>query len=214
VPDEWLAELEQTEEDRDRWEDEAGKLELELLQANEEIERLRASFRQVADGASPAAPQEPADVDQDEPKTVLGAVERAEGLCPHLVFVDAAFESAEDSPFEDPSAILEALLKLETLAAQEARQGGIGKALADAALELGLQWRGGISQTAATRYEADYVARWDGETILLGPHVCLGSGSGAGKIARIYLYRHEAEKPEDRRYVIGHVGRKLRDTTT
>ena len=142
------------------------------------------------------------------------AVERAEALCPHLVFTESAFDSAQNSPFEDPGAILEALMTLEELAAMEAQPNGIGKGLSEAALELGLQWRGGISQTAATRYEQDYSCRWDGETILLGPHVCLGSGSGAGKIARIYLYRHESENPEDRRYVVGHVGRKLRDTTT
>lgn len=145
---------------------------------------------------------------------MLEAVERAQSLCPHLVFVEAAFESAEDSPYQDPPAVLDALLKLENLAAREARPGGIGRGLADAALGLGLQWRSGISQTAATKYEDDYTCRWNGGTVLLGPHVCLGSGSGAGKIARIYLYRHEAETPENRRYIIGHVGRKLRDTTS
>jgi hypothetical protein len=216
VPDEWLVELEKTEEDRDRYEKEAGRLEGELARAQEEVRRLRESFRQVAEGATAADVGAPEDVDEqtERPNTVLEAVERAEGLCPHLVFVEAAFESARNSPFQDPPAVLEALLRLEELAAREARPGGIGKGLTDAALDLGLQWRGGISQTAATRHERHYTCRWDGRTVLLGPHVCLGSGSGAGKIARIYLYRYEADESEDRRYVIGHVGRKLPDTTT
>jgi len=159
VPDEWLVELEQIEEERDRWKKEAGRLEGELVQANEEAGRLRASFRQVAEGvATPVEALEHVDEETQPPKTVREAVERAEGLCPHLVFVEAAFESAEDSPFQDPPVVLEALLKLEELAAREAQPGGIGKGLNDAAFELGLQWRGGISQTAATRYERHYTA--------------------------------------------------------
>jgi len=48
----------------------------------------------------------------------------------------------------------------------------------------------------------------------MGPHVRLGSGRGAGSIARIYLDKYEPEKAADRRLIVAHVGRKLPDTTT
>ena len=48
----------------------------------------------------------------------------------------------------------------------------------------------------------------------MGPHIRLGSGSGAGRIARIYLDKDEPDDPTARKLIVAHVGRKLPDTTT
>jgi hypothetical protein len=48
----------------------------------------------------------------------------------------------------------------------------------------------------------------------LGPHVAIGSGSGAGFIARIYLHVADGSGDVPRGLYVGHVGRHLPDTTT
>jgi hypothetical protein len=55
---------------------------------------------------------------------------------------------------------------------------------------------------------------WNGEKRWMGPHVRLGSGHGAGNIARIYLDKYEPDDPTERRLIVGHVGRKGEDSTT
>ena len=48
----------------------------------------------------------------------------------------------------------------------------------------------------------------------LGPHVAIGSGSGAGFVARIYLHVADGSGQVPRGIYVGHVGRHLPDTTT
>ena len=59
-----------------------------------------------------------------------------------------------------------------------------------------------------------YAATHDGHRLQLGPHVALGSGSGAGFIARIYLHVADGGGEVPRGIYVGHVGRHLPDTTT
>jgi hypothetical protein len=67
-------------------------------------------------------------------------------------------------------------------------------------------FRSGISQTAETRYRHDYEREYRGSKLLLGPHFARGIGPPT-EILRIYW----AVDDEERRLVVGHVGRKLRD---
>jgi hypothetical protein len=60
----------------------------------------------------------------------------------------------------------------------------------------------------------DYTFMWGDERRTMGPHVRLGSGSGAGHIARIYLDKHEPDDATQRKLIVAHVGRKLPDSTT
>lgn len=193
-------------EDYERSEGTVGslvELEAELDSATARITELQ----ELAD--TPSADSEP-------PKTVLDAVKQASGESRSLIFAPRAFASAKASPFQHPEAVLDALRGLDELASRHARANGAGSALAVAARELGLDWRSGVS-TATTggrrRRRRHYECDWNGERIELGPHVRLGTGGGADRVARIYLALH-GDEDEGRRIIVGHVGRHLQDSTT
>ena len=152
--------------------------------------------------------------DAEPPATVLEAVERAAGRFEHLTFTRSAFESAADSPFRRPADILDALERLDRLGALYADPSGFGTSLAEAATGLGLTWRSDVSELARNRHPDRYTAVHDGARLDLGPHVAIGSGSGAGFIARIYLHVADGSGDVPRGLYVGHVGRHLPDTTT
>ncbi|MEA2554267.1 MAG: hypothetical protein QOJ65_2443, partial [Fimbriimonadaceae bacterium] len=132
----------------------------------------------------------------------------------HLRFAPRAFETAEDSPFRRPALVLRTLRQLDELAGRYA-EGDMGMSLGQAARQVGItQWKAGVSELARTRWRDEYLAQIDGHEILLGPHVALGSGSGAGFIARIYLHVSDGDDGLPRGLTVGVVGRHLPDTTT
>jgi hypothetical protein len=147
------------------------------------------------------------------PATVLEAVQRAAASARHLVFTADALESAADSPFRRPAEVLEALEALDGLAGRFA-EGEMGMSLVQAASEAGLTYKQGVSEIARSRNPHHYTATWEGHRLDLGPHVALGSGSGAGFIARIYLHVADGTGDVPRGIYVGHVGRHLPDTTT
>jgi hypothetical protein len=153
-------------------------------------------------------------VTDEPPATVREAVERAAERLEHLTFTRSAFESAADSPFRRPADILDALERLDRLGALYADPSGFGTSLADAATSLGLTWRADVSELARNRHPDRYTAVHDGAKLELGPHVAIGSGSGAGFIARIYLHVADGSGEVPRGLYVGHVGRHLPDTTT
>ena len=157
-----------------------------------------------------AAPQEP----QEPPATVAEAVERAAAQAQHLVFTRAAHEAAADSPYRRPADVLDTLMRLDELAALYADPEGFGRSLSQAADELGLTWRQNVSGVARSRNPHAYSVVHDGERLELGPHVAIGSGSGAGFIARVYLHVADGSGNVPRGLYVGHVGRHLPDTTT
>jgi hypothetical protein len=193
-----------------------GELQVEVERLEVEVERLKRDMALVVAAPASSTPLTAVEEDVEPPSSVLDAVRRAQVRCHHLAFADSAFESAEESPYRDPDGVLEALEKLERLAALWARPGGIGgKDLGAMATELGLSWRTDVSKTALGGKTGRYYRfSWDEEERVMGPHVRLGSGSGASNIARIYLAKHEPRDPRERRLIVGHVGRKLPDTTT
>jgi len=158
------------------------------------------------DGAVPAT--------RDDVATPLDAVRLARAEVRHLIFTDAAEESAADSPFRRPVDLLEALLRLDRLAELHAPEEGFGASLGQAARDLGLNWKQGVSDTARSRKPHAYAVTHEGQRLALGPHVAVGSGSGAGYIARIYLAVEDGAGDLPRGLYVGHVGRHLPDTTT
>jgi hypothetical protein len=150
----------------------------------------------------------------EPPASVLEAVERAAERFEHLTFTRSAFESARDSPFRRPGDILDALERLDRLGALYADPSGFGTSLAEAAASLGLSWRSDVSELARSRHPDRYATVHDGARLELGPHVAIGSGSGAGFIARIYLHVADGAGEVPRGLYVGHVGRHLPDTTT
>jgi hypothetical protein len=216
--DEWLQGFEQqlaaqaaTEAARDelhqRLEELASERERDR-QTIAELSRLLAAADTEQDGAAEeAAAEEP-------PNTVLEAVERAADEAQHLRFAPRAFESAADSPFRRPGLVLKTLRLLEQLAAKF-ESGDMGMSLSQAAAQLGItQYKANVSELARTRYEKDYTFTFEGRDLLVGPHVGLGSGSGAAFVARIYLHAHEGGDGLDRGLIVAVVGRHLPDTTT
>lgn len=151
------------------------------------------------------------------PTTVLQAVERAAAEAQHLRFAPKAFETAADSPFRRPGLVLRTLRALDELAGRY-EAGDMGKGLAQAAAEHGItQWRPDVAETTRKRYEDDYTFALDGSSkkLWVGPHIGLGSGSGAQFIARIYLHVSDGSDPEvPRGIIVAVVGRHLPDTTT
>ena len=198
---------------------------------HERMERLRADREQDrrtiaeltqllarvdAQDAGSAAPGV-ADVEEAPPGTVLEAVQRAAAQAQHLRFAPKAFETAADSPFRRPGLVLRTLRALDDLAGRYAA-GDMGKSLGQAAADHGItQWKPDIAETTRKRYEDDYSFALEGSTrkLWVGPHIGLGSGSGAQFIARIYLHVSDGSDPEvPRGIIVAVVGRHLPDTTT
>jgi predicted nucleic acid-binding Zn-ribbon protein len=179
-----------------------------IAEREREIGELRRALGSVgAEGEAPGGEAPP------EPGSVLEAVELARERCPHLVFAPRALESAADSPFGRPGLILENLERLDQLA-ERYLEGDIGGKVSELAFSLGLNWRGGISERTRTRHGKEYSFTYEGRSFELGPHIRIGSGQGAGAIARIYLALHPGDAELPRSVIVGHVGRHLPDSTT
>ena len=196
------------------------ELEATVEQLSEENERLRRALGQVREAMGVGEPDgDAADADgpdddgADAPATVLEAVERASARLEHLVLLPDAFESAEDSPFRRPQLVYDALLKLDELARLYAEPGGIGESIGSVARQLGLDWIPDTTEWGGTRGR-HYDVTWNGQKFRLGPHIRLGTGSGAGSTARIYGFFFDGDDQHGRTFVVGHVGRHLPDSTT
>lgn len=214
VSEEWLAtheaalaELEAVREHRDALQRRIDDLEEAAARDRQAISELSAAL-----GDRPAEP-EPEAAAEEDPKSALEAVRLAADTSEHLIFTESAFESAADSPYRRPAEILDALRKLDQLGERFAA-GQMGVSLGQAAQEIGLTWRAGVSELARTRWAKHYIVTHDGHNLDLGPHIALGSGSGAGLIARIYLHVADGGGDLARGIYVGHVGRHLPDTTT
>jgi hypothetical protein len=215
--DEWLraheaaiAELDQVRAHREELLRRTEQLEAEAERQREAIGRLSAL---LGTGGEESRPAEGA-ADEDAPTSVLEAVRIARETLPHLIFTEAADESAADSPYRRPGDILDTLRRLDRLAELHADPAGFGTSLTQAAQELGLSWRAGVSELARNRWPNAYTITHDGRSLELGPHVAIGSGSGAGFVARIYLHVADGSGDAPRGFYVGHVGRHLPDTTT
>jgi hypothetical protein len=216
--DEWLAahealldELDTVRAHREELLRQVEELREAAAQDAKAIASLSSTLGETAAGpegnGAAAEPQAP-------PATVAEAVERAAAQAHHLVFTRAAHEAAADSPYRRPADVLDTLLRLDELAALYADPDGFGRSLSQAADELGLTWRQNVSELARSRKPHAYTVTHDGERLELGPHVAIGSGSGAGFIARIYLHVADGSGDVPRGLYVGHVGRHLPDTTT
>src|SRR3954469_20545445 len=205
-----LAELEQVRAHRDDVARDNSDLEAEAERQRQAIAELSAALG----SAAPATEEAAAEVADEEATSVLEAVRIARETLPHLVFTEAAEESAADSPFRRPQEILGCLRKLDRLADLYNDPDGFGASLLQAAQQLGINWRTGVSELARNRWPNAYTITHDGASLELGPHVAIGSGSGAGFVARIYLHVADGSGAVPRGIYVGHVGRHLPDTTT
>jgi hypothetical protein len=216
--DEWLAahealldELDTVRAHREELLRQVEELREAAAQDAKAIAHLSTTLGEAA--AGPELDEEPIEP-LEPPATVAEAVERAAAQAQHLVFTNAAYEGAANSPYRRPADVLDTLMRLDELAALYADPEGFGRSLSQAADELGLKWRQNVSGVARSRNPHAYSVVHDGERLELGPHVAIGSGSGAGFIARIYLHVADGAGNVPRGLYVGHVGRHLPDTTT
>jgi hypothetical protein len=215
-----LADAAATQQARDDLHDRMERLRAEREQDRRTITELTQLLARVdATGAEGADGAAPADAEPEAPPaTVLEAVERAAAEARHLTFAPKAFETAGESPFRRPGLVLRTLRGLDELAGRYAA-GDMGKSLGQAAAEHGItQWKPDIAETTRKRYEDDYsffLAGPGTPKLWVGPHIGLGSGSGAQFIARIYLHVSDGSDPDvPRGIIVAVVGRHLPDTTT
>jgi hypothetical protein len=179
-------------------------------QAQQSLRRVQAELAARPEGEAELGSEEA----EDAPASVLEAVQRAARDASHLSFADSAYASAEESPFRHPMRVYETLMRLDELAGLYERPEGFGQSLGQAANDLGLNWRADVSELARGRWPDHYRFGYDGHDLWMGPHVALGSGSGANNIARIYLHVSDGDDGLPRGLIVASVGRKKPDTTT
>ncbi len=131
-----------------------------------------------------------------------GAPRRRAG---HLVILPEAERSAAEWRFDRADLVELDLARLDTVAASWAA-GALRGDFNAACRELGLDWVRDVSASAKQKYADDYRRSYKGRPIMLGPHF----RRDGRQLVRVYCYLDE----EDRRVVVGHVGRHLRDRTT
>ncbi|HEX7300089.1 MAG TPA: hypothetical protein VF257_13915 [Solirubrobacteraceae bacterium] len=139
------------------------------------------------------------------PVNVAAALELAGEKDLHLVIHDRTTRTAAASPFERPQEVFDGLMAIDAVARRYAA-GTLGSGGFEAAFAAeGQSFASGISQTARTRYRAHYEMTHEGATVMMGPHLRIGSGWSPAHCARIYWYVDE----KNRKLIIGHVGKHL-----
>jgi hypothetical protein len=137
------------------------------------------------------------------PTNLAEAVAVAERTCRNLEFVPRAHTSARESPFDRPDLVLAALVRLDRLVGGW-RSGALDGQLAEIARGGGLNWAGGVSETARRQFAREYTVEIDGRPELLGPHIRFGKGPPS-RHCRVYLWVDGQRK----RVVVGYVGKHL-----
>jgi hypothetical protein len=200
-------------EEYEQMEAKANAAESALLDAEIEVETFRQerdeARRQLVEltrtmGMQPHGP-EGTEEDPGPPATVLDAVNRAALRSEHTIFLPEAFDSADQSQYQDPSRVLDDLRLVEEIARDWAT-GELATGPHEAFKQRCSGYRDGIGQKASTQYAVDYEREYQDERIMLGPHIRRGIGA-VSAILRIYLYFDSTHQ----KILVGHVGRKLRD---
>ena len=139
-----------------------------------------------------------------EVRSLTEAVRLAKSRLPHLVVLPEAERSARDWHYDRADLAWADLLRLEAVAADWEANALHGDFSAEAR-RRGLDWARDISEDAKQKFVSEYQRRYDGQVIMLGPHI-----RRAGRqILRIYCYLDATH----RRVVIGHIGGHLGDRT-
>lgn len=191
----------------------ANALERRLGRVEEYLERvvsevLLASNGNVADPAHQLDLSQEADAAADEEEQTLVDVVKAmaESTTDALVFLDSAYESAMDSPYEDPErvrAVLDAMARV----ARRRQDGVLRASLKEAFNDLGIDYRAAIARTTPARLRQQYRFRYRGDEIVAAEeHIVLGNTYNPRRCLRIYF---SSRVPNEPRFVIGHVGRHL-----
>ena len=135
------------------------------------------------------------------------AVAKARDLCTHLTFHQRAIETAAHLDGINADRLLEDLVRLDVVAG-DWKSGRINNAsLTISCRSLGLNYAGGISDTAERKFSEDYAFTWRGRTEYAVAHIRNGKGAS--------LYRvHVFFDNETQQVVVAYIGRHLRDKSS
>ncbi|MEI6571534.1 MAG: hypothetical protein WCO36_08910 [Actinomycetes bacterium] len=198
------------------WENDLRELESvreRLARVEVDRERLRRDFDHMRDQW--VARAEKGEVFAGPPKamSLVETVRKAELGLPNLVFLKSAITSAQNWQFDRTDDVWNAFMSLDFLAGRWIER-IMNTPFAQAAEEIGLDWASDVSEVATNKYAVDYMRKFEGRDIFLGPHVRM---SGGRRLLRIYCVLDESPGPvgglPTRRFIIGHVGKHLRDRT-
>jgi hypothetical protein len=199
---EWQEELERALSEADRYRREAGDLRRELAVARQNLVDMAAGCVAPADRTAPEVSGSPC------PKTVAEAVVWAAGRCARLVILPECADSARHAAYRQPARVWRGLVAMNEVATSWAR-GKLDGGFAAAFAERGFDFAPRVSEITLGKYGHAYQRRWRGRLITLGPHLRLGRGSPE-TCCRIYFDLHR----ETHRFVVGHVGNHLADSTS
>lgn len=139
--------------------------------------------------------------------SALDAVQQAARMCEHLTFHPRALESAGQLEGIDPNRLLKDLVRLNVVAG-DWQSGRINNAsLTISCRSMGLNFAGGISDTAEYKYGEDYAFSWRGRTEYAVAHIRNGKGT---RLYRVHLFFDN----ETQQVVVAYVGRHLRGKHT
>lgn len=182
-----------------RADEQVYELEADLERERELRARFEHGYLTLATGGDPALLATATNGNLSE------VVRRAKETRSHLVILPEAERSAAEWRFDRVDLVELDLARLDAVAAEWA-SGALRTDFGAACRSQGLDWVRDVSASAKQKYAEDYRRSYKGRHIMLGPHF----RRDGRQLVRVYCFLDE----EDRRVVVGHVGRHLRDRTT
>lgn len=199
-----LAALDETRAENDVLAAEVRRLRTDLDATIASFDEALEAQRERFAAATPAPVQRVAETASF--RTLREAVDAAAKDAKHLVILPDAYESAERCAFARPNDLYDDLMRADTIAGLWVNDQLDPAGITATALQHGLVWRSGISQTAEGQYAADYLVTYNGDEVMLGPHFGRGANSSNHYRAYVHLDR------EQRLIVVGYIGKHLRDS--
>lgn len=189
------------------WERDAQRAE----RAEEQLAALTANYDQVqaalADALEElAATKTPTPV--GDLRSVAEAVDAVAEVCPYIEVHPDAYQSAAECVYRRPDMVVRDLLALNDVVATW-RHRGLPAGLAAACREAGVDWRNGVSDTAAQQFRQDYEHVIDGAVQFCAPHIA----RGANAPPTLHVRMHFWVDSEAKRVVLCYIGKHLRDAT-
>ncbi len=211
--------LQQTTRERDDERGHARELQSQLAEAQREIEQLRRENEDIREqlrvvaAAAEAATAEGGDAAGGEAgeefRSVGEAVEQA-GKLRGLRFLQEAVQSANESPFERPGELYGAFVLLSQLASLRLT-GSVGMSVEEWLQAAGVEYARHLGQAKEmAKFRSQYTFRVDGERTVFEEHLKFGNGRDPHHSLRVYMKWH-ADEGE---WIIGHVGRHLKNANT
>jgi len=192
------------------------EVEVKLEELEAENANLRANQQVIftTGVGSPDELEQPDEADGCSFSSVAEAVQAAAKRCQNLDILDSATSAAEDSPFQRPFEIYNALTDLNDIVDDWNRnrnEKGSGGDLLSHLRNRGWGKRSSmhISNTTRGKYQPHYEFEYQGKKRLFEPHITIGAGD-ANSCASIHFIFDE-----DRlKMIVGHIGKHLPNTKT